>query len=200
MISTHIGRLGLSLIGGLVAAASAQAEQLYYYADVAGGQSKIKAPCNDHPNCKTSAFGGKLVLGYEFTKLLAVEGGFHYFGPVIHAISLTANDGKAGAKSYAYNFSMAGAMNMKVMDRLTLKGRLGAGWTKTTVSYTTTDGQSGSGSELSLQPLYGVGASVELLPLMSIGVDYDATRIPHGGGGKQKLDTSLITMTARYHF
>jgi OOP family OmpA-OmpF porin len=93
-------------------------------------------------------------------------------------------------------FALAGVINVPLGTSVDLMGRLGVASNKLQAD-ATSGNLSGSDSETSTQPLWGIGLAFKISPNVAIRTELDGTSATFGG---ERFDTTLLSLGLSFKF
>ncbi|MES2149598.1 MAG: outer membrane beta-barrel protein [Pseudomonadota bacterium] len=200
--STKLILATLLSCAGLAAAGSALAADTYYAGASIGARSSYNLDCQTGMACDRMGHGsGKIYAGDE---LGAVPGLDDAVTGALEVMAYTAGDGKAAFHTATGIAQGSGKMRgvgvdyraaCKVSEDFSLTSRIGAGYTKGTVSYAN---GGGTDSKNALGLMYGLGVSYALNKNVSLHADWD--HLPVKFSASQSAKVNLFSVGATYSF
>ncbi len=170
----------LTLLGGLVLAAAAQAESALKpgpYLVAAAGQSSYESDCSGLQRCDTSGNSFKFVAGYRVGGGLAVEGVVLDFGKTTGAIGANTADLQVRA------IGVGGALHADLAPRLGATLRLGLASVRANGTGSIGGSQVLSESDSSIEAYYGVAFAFAFTKTVALEAAWDATQGQLNGDG-----------------
>lgn len=185
----------VSLAVVLAAIGSAHAQSLqnvYVQANV--GVTKLDLSCDADVKCDESDVGMKALVGIGLGGGFSAELGYTNFGKFSASYSDGVDTVKASAKGYS--LTLGGAYAYNITDKFQAIGRLGFGVNKAKLS-ASLNGESGSDSETTTQPYFGIGAAYLVDKNIAVGASWETTKFKYDG---EKADASMLSAFVRYNF
>ena len=204
----------ISILGGMAALLATPASA-QWYVGAGVGATETKIPSGVLPITGSTAsslskddsatvYG--LALGYDFTPVWALEGGYVDNGKFSARRTSTAGTvGTLGAESKGTAWYAAGIGKFPLQNNFYLFGKLGAAATTTKTNLDTTGavvlptGTSASRKKSEANPLWGIGAGYDFT--QSLGARLDYTQILNvGDSSTGEGDVHTITVGLKYRF
>lgn len=158
-----------------------------YYVEGALGNGKVDVSCSAAPTCDRSGTGLKLIGGMVLTPRVAAEVSYLDFSKASLGFGAL---GSATVKASGLALGVAG--NLPITHDWSVLGRFGIARIQGRLS------QPGlSTSDSAFNPYFGLGASVQIKPALSVGVAYDTSKVELNGSDG---DVSLWSIGVRYRF
>lgn len=181
-------------IGALASAATAAGAQSVYIGG-AGGATRSNADCSGTLSCDTSDTGWKAYAGYNINPMFGVEAVGYDMGATRGTIFFPGL-GVVNASLKTTGFALAGVINVPLGTSVDLIGRLGIGSNKLKID-ATSGNLSGSDSETSTEPLWGLGLAFKVSPNVAIRTEIDGTSATYAG---ERFDTTLFSLGVSIKF
>jgi OOP family OmpA-OmpF porin len=199
--------VGLAVLGATLGApAMAQwAQGGYVGGSIGATQSRFdNAPATTPPTALTatseddSEIGGKLFLGYQFHRNFAVEAGVFHLGSFDYAFGGPAGTISGTSRYRGLNLDLVGTL--PITDRFSGIARIGAAWTQSRSSVTTTGGivGGGSGSDRNWGPKIGIGIEYAFTPTLAMRAEIERYRVEDAARGRDYVDMASIGLVYRF--
>ena len=164
------------------------------YIGGAGGATRSNADCTGTSSCDNSDTGWKVYAGYNINPMFGVEAVGYDMG-TIRATVLFSVFGPINASLKTTGFALAGVINVPFGASVDLIGRLGVASNKLQVDVISGN-LSGSDSETSTGPLWGIGLAFKVSPNVAIRTEIDGTSATYAGE-RFELDTVLARLVVQ---
>ena len=196
----------LAVLGFAAAPANAQLSfgrmDTGLYLGGAGGVSQFRSSCNDVPvACDDRDTGWKAFAGYQFTKNLAVEGGYTHLGKISANGVLTGVAVNADGK--AKGWELTAIALFPVYDAFSVYGKLGAFWSEVDVAITgTIPGFTATTSTTarSTSLTYGAGVKYAFTPNVGARLEWQRYQKVEGGSNNGDDNIDLFSLGLLYNF
>lgn len=206
--SQLLGLSALTMLGTPVL--SQLPSQSYYYGGVGGGQSQTRldeggltrnqlgvAPGIVATDTDERDTAYKVLLGYQFNRFMALEGGYFDLGEGRFTTTTTTPPGslRGAIKTRGWNIDLVGSLPMT--SQWALLGRIGAQHAKTTAEY------SGSGLVTPANPAasnsktdykYGVGLQYEITPAVLLRAEWERYRVTNVSSGHHRVNVTSLSV------
>jgi OmpA-OmpF porin, OOP family len=151
----------IALVAAAVLAPVAAQAQSYIGANAGRGEQKINV--DDFGSNKDNDTAFKIYGGYQFTPVFGIEAGYADLGKV----EVSAAGDTIGARPKSIYLAATGTLALN--DRFALFGKVGAAWSRATITAT---GEADS-KEKNASALLGVGASFAITPSVLAVLEYE---------------------------
>lgn len=146
---------------------------------------------------------GKLFLGYQFNRFVAVEGGYFRLGDFkFDTTTAPAGTLHGEMKSrLGWNLDVVGSVPI-VRDKFMLLGRVGVQSSKTTDLFAGTGAAGTLANPAPSRNLvsykYGLGAEYDFTPNVGVRAEWERYRVSDGFTGKMNADAATVSLLYRF--
>ncbi len=176
----------LSIASSLSLPLLAQAEGLYTGLNLGVANANVRMPNGVDQDTQTVA---GVVIGYQFTPYLAIEGQYTGIGKV--------TDNRSGSAK-ADALSLTGVATLPLNDAFSVYGKLGVAATKSKVSANLSDYNDATRTGAT----FGVGAEYRFDKTLSmrVGWDHYQAEVDKSAGGSKQFDSNVGSVGVVYRF
>lgn len=185
-LGTSAALATITALGALVPTAQAQTSEPASYWGLSLGQSRYNTPQGNLYSSDRSDTSYKLTYGRHLTP---------HFGTELSVYDLGKSARGGGeTKANGANLSLVGRLPM---DRVTLFGKIGANYGRTSTSTAlVSDVQAGKATGWG--PSVGLGASYDLTPSTALVAEWERSRLEFAGSGRSEVDNTSLGLRWKF--